>query len=186
MNPQTSQLNQTASIIRSAKALLVISTFVIAPAIHADCLPTVQPGGSVPFYLSTHNVATHAVGYSAGTLADSGTTFSVLSGNQFPQSFSDRFAPLNCTECFGPSWPGNQNFSIASLDHVGLSITRTLASFGHPSTISITLTFDTWGNTKTTFTGVCDATTNLLYGSYNSSGNTMAVISFGTPEGQNQ
>jgi len=181
MNSQTSDLNQTGSMIRSAKALLVVSAFVMAPAMHADCLPTVPQGGSVPFYLSTHNVASHAVGYSAGTLADSGTVFSVLSGNQFSQSFSDRFAPLNCTECFGPSWPADQNFSVTSLDHVGVSITRTLAMFGHPSSISVTLTFDTWGNTKTTFTGVCDATTNLLYGSYD--GNTMAVISFGTPQG---
>jgi hypothetical protein len=181
MNSRNSRPKRARSLIRSTSVLLVMSAFV-APALHADCLPSVSPNWSVPFYMSTHNVVTHAVGYATGELRDSGRTFSVLSGDQFPQSFSDRFVPSSCTWCFGPYFPTSQNFAIESLDHVGLSITRTLAAFGHPSTISVTLTLDTWGNTKYTFTGVCDATTNLLHGSYIDGGRpTMAVISFGPP-----
>ena len=54
-----------------------------------------------------------------------------------------------------------------------------MAALGHPSIIGVTLTLDSWGHAQYSFAGVCDASTNLLYGSYGN--NTMAVISFGAP-----
>jgi hypothetical protein len=165
----------------ASRTLAVMSALVAAPAIHADCLPSVPSGWQIPVYVSTHNVSTHAVGYSTGNLTDTSsiTLPSVLSGNGFPQLFSDRLGNLPCgpEPCFGTAQP----FNVGQPDHLGVSITRTVPSLGHPSVISVTLTLDTWGNTKYNFAGVCDTTggTNLLYGFYDN--NTMAVFSFGEP-----
>ena len=157
--------------------VVVMSALVVVPIIHADCLPSVPAGWQVPVYMSTHNDATHAVGYADGTLVDSSPWFlrpSILYGDNFPQLFSVRFVPCAGGDCFA-----SQPFDVNQADYVGLEITRTVPAVGHPSVISITLTLDSWGHTRYTFVGACDASTNLLYGSYG--GNTMAVISFGTP-----
>jgi len=159
----------------ASRALVVVSALVVVPAAtHADCLPSVPNGWQIPFYMSTHDVTTHAVEYATGTLIDSTHLLPLLSGDNFPQLFSDRFVACG-PDCLVPTQP----FDVGQADHVGLAITRTLAFPPKPSTISITLTLDTWGHTKYTFVGACDASTNLLYGSFTN--NTMAVISFGTP-----
>jgi hypothetical protein len=163
----------------ASHSLVLVSALLAAPAIQADCLPPVPSGWQIPFYMSTHNVTTHAVSYATGNLGDFSSLFvpSVLSGDNFVQVFSDRLASLPCgpEPCFG----GSQPFDVGNPDYIGVSITRTPLRLGYGSTISVTLTLDTWGNTKYTFTGVCDAKTNLLYGSYDN--NTMTVFSFGEP-----
>jgi hypothetical protein len=160
----------------AARALVVVSALLASPAVNADCLPSVPNGWRIPFTMSTHNDATNEVTYSTGTLTDTGPTFvtpAILSGDGFPELFSDRYVP-SCTNCFV-----SQPFNVAQANRVGLSITRTIETLGHPSVIGITLTFDSLGDAKVTFAGACDATTSLLYGSYYN--NTMAVISFGAP-----
>ena len=163
----------------ASRALVVVAALVVAPAIHADCLPSAQNGWHIPFYMSTHNDITHAVSYTKGYLVEYPNRLaylpSLLYGDPFPQLFSDRVVPG------GPSYglSTGQPFDIGQADQIGVAITRSLQSVGGPSSISVTLTLDSWGHTKYTFAGACDASTNLLYGSYDN--NTMVVISFGAP-----
>jgi hypothetical protein len=156
------------------RALVVASALAAAPAMHADCLPSVPAGSQVPFSLSVHNSATRAVGYASGSLIGNSNNVFFVSGDNFSQLFSDRFAPCVPAGCLS-----NQPFDVNQADLIGLTIKRTIPTKGHQSNISVALTLDSWGHANITFVGVCDPSTNLLYGSFN--GNGMAVISFGTP-----
>jgi len=171
------------------RAIILMFALVVAPAIHADCLPSVPAGWQVPVYISTHNAATHAVGYAIGSLTASEYFYwhpSVLSGNGFPQVFSDRWAPCNDAGSLGcqKEIPESQDFDVAQADQLGVSIRETVEVFGHPPVISVTLTLQTWGNATYTFAATCDSTTNLLYGSFDN--NTMAVFSFGQAQAPEQ
>jgi hypothetical protein len=156
----------------------ILMSALLAAPIYADCLPSVPDGWHVPYYMSTHNVITNAVGYSTGSLVNSSATVPFISGDDFPQLFSDRVTTCSPE----PSFLCSQPFNAYAADHVGVTITRPAVRGTLNTTISVTLTLDTWGNTKYTFPAVCDATTGLLYGSLNN--NTMAVFSFGAPEPQ--
>jgi hypothetical protein len=164
----------SASRALKAASRMFISVLLAVP-MFGDCLPSVPTGWQVPVYMSAHDVANHVVNYTTGNLVNTSATVPFLSGNRLPQLFSDRDVPCTSQPCsFIP-----QPFSASNPDNLGISITRAVTPGTLNTTISVTLTLESWGNAKYTFPAACDATTGLLYGSF--SNNTMAVISFGTP-----
>jgi hypothetical protein len=163
----------------ASRAMLAVSALMVAPAIHADCLPSVSAAAQqVSFTMSTHTDSTHVVGYGTGilTLSSTGSFSSItLSGDNIPLLASNNLAACTVHGLSTCEQPFNVNQSIST----GVAISRIdTGMFEQPPTISITLTQDS-GKSLYTFAGSCDASTHLLYGSYGD--NTMVVISFGAP-----
>lgn len=169
--------------INYTKHLAVAAFLALPPTLlHADCIPSAPTGDTVPFALTTLKNS-QVASYATGTLAisDTGGGISLdrsttLSATHIPQLFSDR------TYC-----PGGglcliqQPFDISAADQLGVSITETTAFIlgkGLTTSISVTLTLESWGNAKISFSGKCNAA-GVLYGTYES--NTSALIAFGTP-----
>jgi hypothetical protein len=152
------------------RMLAIIPVLASAPAINADCLPSVPGGWEVPYTMTVHSNR-GLVGYTKGTLSTSyswGTRS--FQGYNAPQLFSDRFVPPP------PGSFGSQPFDVNQADHNDLRISESIL-IGPPA-INIVLTIHPW-NATYTFQGSCDASTNLLYGNVNH--DTFVVVSFGTP-----
>ena|SRR2546426_8776190 len=155
------------SVIRAAAMLLTLTPM----ALHADCLPSVPNGWSIPFTMSSHGIH-HVVSDTTGTFTSSfffGTAYFTATKNR--QLFSDRLA--NCGQWCFPYQP----FDYAKADSIGVQIAQNF--FMSPPSKSVTLTLNSWGGGRLSFDARCDPDTNLLYGSLNR--DTMLVISFGTP-----
>jgi len=182
------------------RVLATVSTLTLATVpIRADCLPSSAPAGDlVPFVMSTHSNKgiVSAAPYVDAAISDTAISgalavsytfvlrpsigyheYVFLSGDKFGQLFSDRtFCADNQTGIFcGDVQP----FSVKApaVDKVGLSISEDLTDSSHP--IGVTITLDSWGNSRLSFQAHCDTSTGLLYGSI--AGEEMVVISFGTP-----
>jgi hypothetical protein len=165
---------------------LAVAAFLtqLPTVLRADCVPSGATGDWVPFTMVTlknNQVASYATG--TLQLSDSNIPYSLdqsrtLSGTQIPQLFSDRTAPA-CSGgglCFT-----EQPFDVHKSDNLGVSITESTAlvlGSGLKTSINVTLTLESWGNSKISFTGTCNAT-GELYGVYES--NTSAIFAFGTP-----
>ena len=168
--------------ISYAKHLAVAVFLAQLPTLlRADCIPSAPTGDTVPFTMVTlknNLVASYATG--SLKISDSSTPYSVdrsttLSATQIPQMFSDRTACVGGGLCLT-----KQPFDISRPDQLGVSIVEatTLTLSGLTTSISVTLTLESWGNAKISFTGTCNAA-GELYGHYDS--NTSALFAFGTP-----
>lgn len=98
------------------------------------------------------------------------------------QVFNDRYVPVSCPKgsliCPTPTQP----FNINKADILGVKI----VTASNTSTIDITFTLESDKNALISFTGTCDAMTNMLYGSASwapNKNNTMSIFNFGTPVG---
>lgn len=175
--------------INYAKHLAVAVVLTQLPTfLQADCVPSGATGDVVPFTLvalKNNQIADYATG--SLTISNTNIPYSVdqdrtLSATHVPQLFSDRTAYYDpgCTGiCLAGSY---QPFNVFQADQLGVSVsestTLTLAS-GLTTSINVTLTLESWGGGKQSFTGTC-AATGQLYGTFDS--NTFEVITFGTPE----
>jgi hypothetical protein len=165
--------------ISFAKHLAVAVFFAQLPTLlRADCLPSGPTGDTVPFTLVMLK-NTRVASYTTGTLtiSNSDIPYSVdhsttLSGTQEPQLFSDRtFCPSS-----GVCLTGEQPFDLSAADKLGVSITEAttlVLGSGIQTSISVTLTLESWGNSKTTFTATCN-NAGELYGT--SESNTSALL----------
>jgi hypothetical protein len=154
-------------------ALIIVTGLIVAPAtMQADCMPS-GVGTHVPFTMVTTNAASSdpqghkVVSYTAGVLTNVGYPGGVgYQTNASTQLFNDRYA-----------YASLQPFDIHQPDSISLTIQKGYLQSGTP--IYVWLKLNSWGNATFSFTGHCDASTNLLYGSFNN--DTMVVIGFGTP-----
>jgi len=175
--------------ITFAKYLAVAVLMTQLPTfLRADCVPSGTTGDVVPFTLVTlknNQVASYATGalvISNNDIPASINQSRTLSATEIPQLFSDRtayYAP-GCTSdiCLDGSY---QPFNVFQADHLGVNVTESTTftlGTGLKTSINVTLTLESWGNGKQSFTGTC-ASTGDLYGTFDS--NTFAVITFGTP-----
>jgi hypothetical protein len=176
--------------INYAKYLAVAVVLTQLPTfLRADCVPSGTTGDLVPFTLvslKNSQVASYATGsleINNNDIPASINQSRTLSATQISQLFSDRtayYAP-GCTSdiCLSGSF---QPFNVFQADQLGVNVTEstTLTSgAGFKTSINVTLTLESWGNGKQSFTGTC-APTGELYGTFDS--NTFEVIVFGTPE----
>lgn len=171
----------TMSHRRTAMSVLMLSTIAVPGLLQADCLPSAPTNYTVPFSLVTlKNFSSGGNQYaswvqSSLTITNTKTLFFssitlASSGNQ--QLFSDR--TTNCGEF------SCQPFDINQPDQLGVSISRSYSlNSSTNGVIYVTLTLQSWGNAKETFTGTCDATSGELYYTSNTG---MGVITFGTPQ----
>jgi hypothetical protein len=149
-----------------AAAALLLSALALSPAVNANCVPVPVKGYVVPVTIATLNKGRVAT-YSATTLGYQAVGTWYGGGYQL---FSDR------TGCM-PGQPActPQPFNVGAEDILDIQIKTTRA---------VTLTLQSQGNAQVTFTGKCDLTTNMLYGSASwppNTNDTMLLIEFGTP-----
>jgi len=174
--------NYMKRTINYAKHLAVAVLLAQLPALlRADCIPSAPTGDTVPFTMVTlknNRVASYSTG--SLTISDSSSPYSVdrsrtLSATRIPQLFSDRTACVGGGLCLT-----KQPFDISQPDQLGVSVIEatTLTLSGLTTSISVTLTLESWGNAKISFTGTCNAA-GELHGAFDS--NTSAVFAFGTP-----
>jgi hypothetical protein len=154
------------------RSLAIVAALVVAPvALHADCLPEVQPGWYLPFYMQTHGV-NQVVSYSKGNLYS-------YSG-RYPTYRWANFLSVNNRQLFNDRVVFFQPFSIDYPDSIDLYIHADPPP-AYPNSsrkIDLQVTLNTWGNWSIFFQGYCDSNTNVLRGSANG---TEFTISFGAP-----
>lgn len=165
---------------------LLIFGMTTTGMLNADCLPTAPSGYTVPFSMATQrNFASGDpyASYTTGsmTISQSNSWFfssTTYSSTNNPQLFSDRTAAIDCS-----GFACAQPFDINQADQLGVSITRSSSLFiepgGNNTTITVTLTLQSWGNGTLSFPATCDATSGILYGTLG--GNTHLAITLGTP-----
>ena len=163
---------------------LTLFSIALPGLLNADCLPSAPTGYTVPFSLVTlKDFSSSGNQYASWvkgslTITNTNTLFYsgimlASSGNQ--QFFSDRTAAV-CAGCFE-----RQPFDIHQTDQLGVSIARgySVLNPANNGVIVLTLTLQSWGNTKETATATCDPTSGELY--YTSSSGS-GLITLGTPE----
>jgi hypothetical protein len=156
-------------------ARLLLGVLALAPAgARASCVPSAKTNWTVPFSIAAMNKAIAVTSYTSGqlTASTSGATVIWSAGGNI-QLFSDRLAACPsgrlCTQ---------QPFDLNQADKLGVEIATKASS------IKVTLTLESWKNANFSFVGVCDTTTELLYGSASrpDKNNEMFLIQFGTPQ----
>ena len=160
--------------------LLTLAGLITPNYLHADCVPTAPSGYSVPFImteLKNYPSGKAFASYTTGQLFAKdyllGTT--VWSATKLPQLFSDRYGNVDCR-----SFCLNQPFDINQADQLGVSISDGYNFLTGQKNILVTMTLESWGNGQASFSGTCDSTTGVLYGTIG--GNTFVTIAFGTPQ----
>jgi hypothetical protein len=153
-----------------AGAIVVAGPALAGMPALAACAPSAPSAQYwyVPVSLSTTNTA-GVVSYASGMLNASSGAWS----GGTTQVFSDRNNGCPSGQLCTPRPFGG------SEDNLGVKVKGTASG-----AITVTMTLESWGNGQFSFTGYCDKTTNLLYGSASWSPNvnsTMVVIQFGAP-----
>jgi hypothetical protein len=173
-NPFTGRVLWWTYLVR---ALMSLSALAATPAIirAQDCLPTPPAGWVVPFTMTTHTNKGNnhdLVSYTTGTLTAYRNYFraGLISDNN-RQLFSNQYVDCG-TDCL-PSQP----FDINKPNYIGVDIWVDYMVW--PALNGVTLTLDSWGNSKSSFQWHCDTGSNLLYGTVDNSA--MVLISFDTP-----
>jgi hypothetical protein len=170
---------------RMVVSLFALFSVAVPGLFGAECIPTAPVGYTVPFSMVTlknfssggSQYASYTTGhltYTSHSWLFLGTTLS-STGNQ--QLFSDRTFKIDC----GPLFCSNQPFNINNADQLGVAISDgSFLTFPvKPASISVTFTLESWGNTQSTSTATCDATSGELYITSPSNG---YLITLGTPE----
>lgn len=176
-------LNQLSTFCTRVRRAVRVLPFVLTPTIlpaiaRADCVPTVPKGYLVEFVMSAHS-DTNIVSYTRGFLSPSESSgFTTQLSGAGTALYSDRRYPQYELDYPG-GWPP---FDFRQPDKITLSISSSISRTTFSPAIGVTITNNTWGGLKNYFSGQCDATTNLLYGS---TGNALVVISFGLPYNPN-
>ncbi len=167
-------------------SLLTIMGMTGPQVFAASCLPSAANGASVPFTMVTQQNYAGGSPYvsyvTGGLIASSSSSFffhsTTFANSGIPQLFSNRYATPACGSqfCFA-----TQPFDINQADQLGVSIVESSSVFTNPpsTSITVTLTLQSWGNGKESFAATCDATTGMLYGDL--AGNTHVSIALGTP-----
>jgi len=170
------------------KTLISLVTLfgMAAPTIWgATCIPAAPVNYTVPFSMVSLKTfssgGSQYAGYTTGSLTYTthssfflGTTLS-STGNR--QLFSDRTFDITCASLFCTIQP----FNVNNADQLGVAISdgSALTFPIKPASISVTFTLESWGNSQSTNTATCDATSGELYITTPSN---MYLITFGTPQ----
>jgi hypothetical protein len=142
-----------------------------------DCIPNGHSGDTVAFTMVTlKGGGSPSSSYSKGTLlVSAASNTKVLGPTGYSTAHNDQYFSDRVKSLPAPALFYLQPFDAQKKDLIGLSISQPAPLTNRPATI--TLTAETAGNTKSSFTAACDATTGVIYGSVGN--NTFVAITLG-------